>query len=73
MTPQPSAFEHARAGDEVVITHRGHAATTLRGAAADRFLARVDADPQQLVARVTGNDRHDDERAATDHPRHRGR
>ncbi len=72
MTRKPSGFEHARAGDEVVITHHGRVATTLRGAAADRFLAHVDEDPQQLMARVTGNYRHGNERAAKDHPRNRG-
>lgn len=73
MTQQPSGFTYARAGDEVVITHHGRAATTLRGAAAGRFLARVDENPQQLMARVTGNYRHGNERAAKDHPRNGGR
>jgi hypothetical protein len=59
----------------VVITHHGRRATVLRGSAATRFLADVDdeADDQELMARVTGNYRHGNERTAKEHPRNRGR
>lgn len=73
MTHQPSGYDHESVGDEAVLTHHGREATILRGAAADRFLAQVDEDPPQLMARVTGNYRHGNERAAKDHPRNRGR
>lgn len=47
----------------VVIRHHGRVATTLRGAAAARFLADVErSDPQQLMARVTGNYKRGNER-----------
>jgi hypothetical protein len=59
-------FAWARRGDEVVITHRGRAATVLRRAAAERFLRRMaglDVDgAQQLMARVTGNFKRGNER-----------
>lgn len=49
----------------------------LRGAAAARFLADVEeADVvvgQELMARVTGNDRRGNERIARNHPRNAGR
>ena len=42
-----------------MITHRGRRATTLCGAAARAFLVEVEtADPQLLMARVTGNYKH---------------
>jgi hypothetical protein len=45
-----------RASGEVVITRHGTPVTTLRGAAAQRFLKRVESgDPQQVMARATGN------------------
>jgi len=52
----------------VFVHHRGHLATALRGAAAADFLLEVDgADAQQqIMARVTGN-----ERLAKKHPRNR--
>jgi hypothetical protein len=68
----PSGFEYRLAGDDVLISHRGRPATTLRGSAARRFLAAVDeGDPQELMARVTGNYKRGNERAAKDHPRNR--
>lgn len=68
----PGGFEYVQRGDEVRITHRGRPATTLRGAAAAQFLVDVESgDPQQLMARVTGNYRRGNERAARDHPRNR--
>lgn len=73
VTNRPSGFAYSRVGDDVVISHRGRKATTLRGDAADRFLADVDDDPQQLMARVTGNYKHGNERSAKGHPRNQGR
>jgi hypothetical protein len=68
----PSGFTFRSRGADVVISHHGRPATTLRGAAAARFLADVErGDPQQLMARVTGNYRHGNERTARDHPRNR--
>ena len=70
----PAGFEYAVLGDTVVITHAGRRATVLRGARARQFLAEVEGDdPQELMARVTGNYKHGNERQARDHPRNRGR
>jgi hypothetical protein len=68
----PSGFAFVRHGAAVVITHRGREAVTQRGAAAERFLEDVEgADPQELMARVTGNYRRGNERTARRHPRNR--
>ena len=67
-----SGFAFSQRGDTVVITHRGKKAVTLRGSAAERFLDKVErGDPQQVMARVTGDDKRGNERAARDHPRNR--
>lgn len=57
MPKRPAGFEFTAAPDgEVAVTHRGRPATTLRGAAARKFLADAEVgDPQQVMARVTGN------------------
>jgi hypothetical protein len=61
-----------RKSGEVVIRRGGVDVTTLRGAAAERFLADVHAgDPQQVMARVTGNYRRGNERQARGHNRNR--
>ncbi|MBA2418319.1 MAG: hypothetical protein H0V59_05155 [Nocardioidaceae bacterium] len=61
-------------GGDVRISHRGRHATTLRGAAAGKFLSEVeDDDPQELMARLTGNYKHGNERTAREHPRNRDR
>jgi hypothetical protein len=61
--PPPTGFEYVIRGDDVLITHRGRTATTLRGAAAERFLAKVARDdPQHVMARATGNYRRGNER-----------
>lgn len=74
MASTPAGFEYQLLGGAVVIRHHGRRATTLRGSAAQRFLAAVqDDDPQELMARLTGNYRHGNERAARDHPRNRAR
>ena len=47
---RPSGFEYELVGNDVVISHNGQRATTLRGATADRFMADVeDDDPQELM------------------------
>jgi len=61
--PAPEGFRYEVRGSEVVITQHGKRATTLRGAAAARFLRQVESrDPQQLMARVTGNYKRGNER-----------
>ena len=68
--PRPEGFDYAERGTEVVITHRGSSATVLRGRRAADFLVDVERqDPQELMARVTGNYRRGNERTARDHPR----
>ncbi|WP_121250958.1 hypothetical protein [Nocardioides ferulae] len=70
---RPSDFEYRVVGDDVVISHHGRRATTLRGPAAVRFIADVeDDDPQELMARLTENYKHGNERTARNHPRNRG-
>jgi hypothetical protein len=63
----------ARRGGEVVITHRGTLAATLRGDRAQAFLADMDgldpASQQQEMARLTGNYKRGNERLAKKHPR----
>lgn len=74
MPHRPNGFAYQLVGDDVVIDHHGRRATTLRGAAADKFMADVrDGDLQELMARVTGNYRHGNERTAKNHPRHQGK
>ena len=72
MAHAPSGFTFTVCGSEVLIDHLGRPATTLRGAAAERFLADVErTEPQELMARVTGNYRRGNERVARQHPRNR--
>jgi len=60
---QPNGFTYVVRGDDVVITHHGRRAATLRGAKAQQFLADVvSGDPQLLMARLTGNYKHGNER-----------
>ncbi|QNP62698.1 hypothetical protein [Streptomyces genisteinicus] len=70
---RPSGFSWTERGDgTVVVTHRGRAAATLRGARAAKFLAEVESGDAQLVmARWTGAYRFGNERTARDHPRNR--
>lgn len=64
-----------RKGGEVEILHHGRRASTLRGRDAEEFVVEVEADgaveAQQLMARVTGNYKHGNEREAASHPRNR--
>jgi hypothetical protein len=59
----------------VEVLHHGRLASTLRGAAAQDFLAEVESsDPsaaQQLMARLTGNYKRGNERLAGNHARNR--
>lgn len=69
----PRDFAYVVRGDEVVITHHGRRATVLRGSRAASFLSDVErGDAQLLMAKVTGNYRHGNERAARQHPRNSG-
>ena len=67
-------FRQLKAG-VVELHHRGRLASTLRGVAAQDFLARVESlDPsaaQYLMARLTGNYRRGNERRARLHARNR--
>jgi hypothetical protein len=71
---RPEGFEYVREGDDVVVLHHGRPATVLRGRRARDFLEDVETgDPQELMARVTGNYRRGNERQARRHPRNRDR
>jgi hypothetical protein len=65
----------ARKTGDVQILHRGTLAATLRGGSAQEFLAEIEDcgsfEAQQLMARVTGNYKHGNERLASGHPRNR--
>ena len=71
--PAPGGFSYDAYGDgTVTVAHHGRPVTTLRGERARRFLAEVHSgDPQQVMARWTGNYRRGNERTARDHPRNR--
>lgn len=69
-----SGFEWTqRKNGDVVVTHRGTVATVLRNRKADEFLDAVadggGQDAQELMARLTGNYKRGNERAARRHPR----
>ncbi|MFZ0014255.1 MAG: PucR family transcriptional regulator, partial [Acidimicrobiia bacterium] len=61
----PSGFEYSvRKNGDVVISHHGRPATTLCGVSATKFLQRIESrDPQEVMARATGNYRRGNERA----------
>jgi hypothetical protein len=71
----PEGFTYrVRKNGDIELSHDGRPAGVLRGAVAARFLAEVDdGDPQELMARLTGNYRHGNERTAREHPRNRQR
>ena len=64
-----------RKSGEVEIFHRGRLASTLRGNDAEDFKQEASdersAEAQQLMARVTGNYKHGNERKASEHHRSR--
>ncbi|WP_092919806.1 hypothetical protein [Agrococcus baldri] len=63
MAGAPEGFEYTARDDRVEIRHHGTLASTLRKAAAAKFLRDVECgDRQQLMARVTGNYKHGNER-----------
>ena len=68
-----TAFEYrVRKDGDVVIHHHGRQAVVLRSEAATRFLADIERrDPQEVMARATGNYRRGNERQAAAHPRNR--
>ena len=71
MGGQAEGFEYrVRKDGDVVIHHHGRQATVLRGEAAERFLADVQRkEPQEVMARATGNYRRGNERTSGAHPR----
>lgn len=72
--PPPEGFTYLLRGADVVISHHGRPAATLRGRRAAEFLTDVESgDPQELMARLTGNYRRGNERLARQHPRNRAR
>lgn len=63
MAGTPSGFAFDVFGERVEVRHHGRPSATLRGATARRFLDDVERrDPQQVMARVTGQYRHGNER-----------
>ncbi len=71
---RPHGFDYSQRGSDVVITHHGKVAATLRGARAAAFLVDVESgDAQLLMAKLTGNYKHGNERQSRQHPRTRGR
>lgn len=80
MQEQPSPHDlgftyGVRKNGDVEIFQRGRLASTLRGHDADDFKQEApdeaSAQAQQLMARVTGNYKHGNERQASQHPRNR--
>ncbi|GAA3530708.1 hypothetical protein GCM10022234_29910 [Aeromicrobium panaciterrae] len=60
---RPSGFAWVVRGKEVVISHHGREATVLRGAKAITFVQDAESgDEQLLMARLTGNYKHGNER-----------
>jgi hypothetical protein len=64
-----------RKNGDVEILHKGRLASTLRGIDAVDFLAEANGVAliglQPLMARITGNYKHGNERQAAEHPRNR--
>lgn len=75
MGNSPSGFDYTvRKDGSVQIFHHGRLASILRGARAADFLKNVDnGDGQELMARLTGNYKHGNERTARSHPRNSSR
>jgi hypothetical protein len=76
LEPHDLGFTYrVRKNGEVEILHHGRLASTLRGHDAEDFkleaLDERSAEAQQLMARVTGNYKHGNERKASQHPRNR--
>jgi hypothetical protein len=64
-----------RKDGDIEVLHRGRLASTLRGSDAADFLAEAQGseliDLQPLMARITGNYKHGNERLANEHSRNR--
>ena len=62
--PAPHGFTYIEhSNGEVVISHHGKTATTLRGRRAVKFLEAITkGDPQAVMARATGNYKRGNER-----------
>ncbi|KQR19308.1 hypothetical protein ASF79_15835 [Agreia sp. Leaf335] len=73
MSNRPDGFTYVLVRGDVVISHHGRRAVTLRGAAARQFLSDVEHEPQQFMARITGNYKLGNERVAKEHPRNQRR
>ncbi|NDL59948.1 hypothetical protein [Phytoactinopolyspora mesophila] len=71
----PEGFDYAEYADgSIVISHQGRDVTRLRAMRAQEFLDEVSGgDPQQVMARWTGNYKRGNERTARNHPRNRRR
>ena len=73
-SPNGVAFRPLKNGD-VQVTHHGRLASTLRGREAIDFLSEMDGADEQArqhaMARLTGNYRRGNERAAAEHARNR--
>jgi hypothetical protein len=74
--PEDLGFTYrTRKNGDVEVFHRARLAASLRGVHAQVFLAEVGsagpAEGQQLMARLTGNYKRGNERAAKGHPRNR--
>lgn len=61
---EPTGFSYqVRKNGEIVITHHGRKAVVLRGKRADKFLSQLETrNPQELMARATGNYKRGNER-----------
>ena len=70
---KPVGFEWTqRKNGDVVVTHHARVAAILRGRAAVEFVSDVGrGDPQEVMARVTGNYKRGNERESRNHPRNR--
>ena len=62
-----------RKNGDVEVLHHGRVAAVLRGRDAEKFMAEAtdstSQEAQQLMARLTGNYKRGNERAASQHPR----
>lgn len=61
---EPTGFDYTkRRNGDVIIKHNGRKAAVLRGERAKKFLSRIEArDPQEVMARMTGNYKRGNER-----------
>jgi len=68
---KPVGFEWTqRKNGDVVVKHHARVAAILRGKAATRFVSDVGrGDPQEVMARVTGNYKRGNERSGRRHSR----